>query len=70
MYDKYSNFSAKVSISTTGQRLTRIEPQFILNIRHDVELEDDENALVMSHHDDMQHARHETHDVLFEDGNM
>ena len=54
MYDKYSNFS----ISTTRQRLTRIEPQFILNIRHDVELEDDENALVMSHHDDMQHVRH------------
>ena len=66
MYDNSSNFS----ISTTRQRLTRIEPQFILNIRHDVELEDDENALVMSHHDDMQHARHETHDVLFEDGNM
>ena len=60
MYDKYSNFSAKVSISTTRQRLTRIEPQFSLklNIRHDVELEDDENALVMSHHDDMQHVRH------------
>ena len=57
MYDKYSNFSAKASISTR-QRLTGIEPQFSLNIRHDVELEDDENALVMSHHDDMQHVRH------------
>ena len=40
------------------------------NIRHDVELEDDENAQVMSHHDDMQHVRHETHNVMYRDGDM